>query len=157
TYLPLTHLPTTHNGKTDRNALPPPHTLTPLPNDRAAAEKSAAEPAGEADPVRRTLAGIWGRVLGLASVGAEDDVFELGAHSFAIAKVKARVAVALRIDLPPRVFFTARTVAEQAAVLLEKASSPEAVLRRAEAVAALPEMSDHEWAAAVAGLTDGED
>ncbi|MEU1736195.1 phosphopantetheine-binding protein, partial [Streptosporangium sp. NPDC020145] len=153
TYLPLTHLPTTHNGKTDRNALPPPHTLTPLPNDQAAVR----EVAGETDPVRRTLADIWGRVLGLASVGAEDDVFELGAHSFAIAKVKARVAVALRIDLPPRVFFTARTVAKQAAVLLEKASSPEAVLRRAEAVAALPEMSDHEWAAAVAGLTDGED
>ncbi|MFF4418157.1 phosphopantetheine-binding protein, partial [Streptosporangium sp. NPDC001559] len=147
------HLPTTHNGKTDRNALPPPHTLTPLPTNDTTNDTTAEQ---RTSPLHDTLTGIWGRVLGLASVGAEDDVFELGAHSFAIAKVKARVAVALRIDLPPRVFFTARTVAEQAAVLLEKASSPEAVLRRAEAVAALPEMSDHEWAAAVAGLTDGE-
>ncbi|WP_184724863.1 non-ribosomal peptide synthetase [Streptosporangium saharense] len=149
TYLTLPALPTTHNGKTDRAALPPPHTLTPLPTGQ--------EAVAETDPLHRTLTGIWERVLGLASVGAEDDVFELGAHSFAIAKVKARVAVALRIDLPPRVFFTARTVAEQAAVLLEKASSPQAVLRRAEAVAALPELDDHEWAAAVADITDGED
>ncbi|MEV8635338.1 phosphopantetheine-binding protein, partial [Streptosporangium sp. NPDC051023] len=125
-----------------------PHTCTPLPT--TAATPTTGHPA---TPLHHTLTHIWGRVLGLPSVGTDADVFELGAHSFAIAKVKARIAVALRIDLPPRVFFTARTVAEQAEVLLEKAPSPDAVLRRAAAVAALPELDDQEWAAAVADLT----
>ncbi|MEV7013097.1 phosphopantetheine-binding protein, partial [Streptosporangium sp. NPDC051022] len=153
TYLHLDTMPLTHNGKTDRNALPPPHTCTPLPTTDTGGE----EQQGPATPLHHTLAHIWERVLGVPSVGADDDVFELGAHSFAIAKVKARIAVALRIDLPPRVFFTARTVAEQAEVLLEKAPSPRAVLRRAAAVAALPRLDDQAWVAAVSDVTVDEE
>ncbi|WP_344930420.1 acyl carrier protein, partial [Streptosporangium carneum] len=151
--------------------LPPPHTCTPLPHhhtntDTTNGADTDAQKTGDAaahtgtgtgtdqavSPLHHTLTHIWERVLGLP-VTADSDVFELGAHSFAIAKVKARIAVALRIDLPPRVFFTSRTVVEQAEVLLEKASSPQALLRRAAAVAALPRLDDQEWVAAVTGLT----
>jgi enterobactin synthetase component F len=45
------------------------------------------------------LAGIWGEVLGLPSVGVRDDFFELGGTSLLAARVLSRVAERWDIEL----------------------------------------------------------
>ncbi|MFD0890011.1 phosphopantetheine-binding protein, partial [Streptosporangium algeriense] len=95
TYLVLPHLPTTHNGKTDRNALPPPHTLTPLPTGQTTAEEPTS-------PLHRTLAGIWKEVLGIPAVGSADNFFTLGGHSLAAVRLLFLVRDRLKVELTLR-------------------------------------------------------
>ncbi|MFI9551182.1 non-ribosomal peptide synthetase, partial [Nonomuraea endophytica] len=140
TYHFLDTLPTTHNGKINRKALSPPD-----------ADTAPQQPAPT--PLHHTLTQIWSRSLGLTSLAFDADLFELGAHSFTVAKAKARIAVAFMIDLPLRVFYTARTIDDQAEALLERASSRSTLLRRAEEIAPLSELDDQEWVAAVARVS----
>ncbi|MFI6541422.1 non-ribosomal peptide synthetase, partial [Nonomuraea sp. NPDC050547] len=133
----LDALPTTHNGKINRKALQPPQLDAP-----------PRQPA--ATPLHHTLTQIWSRSLGFASLAVDADLFELGAHSFTVAKAKARIAVAFQIDLPLRVFYTARTIDDQAEALMERAPSRPTLLRRAEEIAPLSELDDQAWVAAVA-------
>ena len=78
-------LPMTPNGKIDRNALP-----APLPALCLGAGASDA-PAGETQ-VR--LAKIWCGVLGLASVSAADNFFDLGGYSLLTLTLLRRVEAA---------------------------------------------------------------
>ncbi|MCX2969325.1 MULTISPECIES: amino acid adenylation domain-containing protein [Streptomyces] len=76
----LPRLPLTPNGKTDRAALPRP---------------GAARVAGSAAAVRteleRGVAAVWCEVLGLDSVGAEENFFDLGGDSLRLTAVVARL------------------------------------------------------------------
>ncbi|MBR7671545.1 amino acid adenylation domain-containing protein, partial [Streptomyces daliensis] len=65
----LERLPLTVNGKVDRGALP-----APEPESRPVVRAAAT-------PVEALLCGLFGQVLGLAEVGAEDSFFELGGDS----------------------------------------------------------------------------
>ena len=65
-------LPMTATGKVDRGALPDPGVA-----DQVRASSSGVP----ATPLERRLAGIWARLLGVDTVGSEDDFFELGGHS----------------------------------------------------------------------------
>ncbi|MFE6856216.1 condensation domain-containing protein, partial [Streptomyces sp. NPDC057674] len=113
-------LPVNVNGKLDRAALPVP-ALT-------AAEPSRA-PRGEAE---ERLAAVYAEVLGLASVGAEDDFFALGGHSLLATRVVARVR-ATGTACTVRDVFEARTVAALAARLAARAAHSRPVLARAAA------------------------
>ncbi|MCD2462850.1 amino acid adenylation domain-containing protein [Streptomyces sp. MBT42] len=113
-------LPVNVNGKLDRAALPVP-ALT-------AAEPSRA-PRGEAE---ERLAVVYAEVLGLASVGAEDDFFALGGHSLLATRVVARVR-ATGTACTVRDVFEARTVAALAARLSARAAHSRPVLTRAAA------------------------
>ncbi|MEU4678465.1 SDR family NAD(P)-dependent oxidoreductase [Micromonospora sp. NPDC023737] len=60
------------------------------------------------------LAEVWGRVLGVEQVGAEDDFFELGGNSLVAVQLIGQVRTALGVKLPMRSLFAASTVAAMA-------------------------------------------
>jgi fengycin family lipopeptide synthetase B len=72
TYVVLDKMPLNTNGKVDRNALPAPEQVQAIP---------ATSTPYEMSPLERTLTELWTEVLGVKSVGPDDDFFELGGTS----------------------------------------------------------------------------
>ncbi|MGA0532809.1 amino acid adenylation domain-containing protein [Hansschlegelia sp. KR7-227] len=115
----LERFPLTPNGKIDRAALPPP--------DRSPATAGSRPPSS---PTEATLAAIWAEVLGLPSVGVDDDFFALGGHSLLVMRIVARVRHAFGVEIAMRELFEAPTVVALAARLeqrVETAVSPAAI------------------------------
>ncbi|HYW09135.1 MAG TPA: amino acid adenylation domain-containing protein, partial [Longimicrobium sp.] len=88
-YVRLDRLPLTPSGKVDRRALP-------APEGDAYARRAYEAPVGEAE---RTVAEIWGEVLGIDRVGRWDDFFELGGHSLLAVRVISRVRESLAVGV----------------------------------------------------------
>ncbi|WP_018788712.1 non-ribosomal peptide synthetase [Micromonospora sp. CNB394] len=109
--LALDELPTTPNGKLDRDALPDP-------------VFEAADAGGARTAEEEILGGIVADVLGLASVGPRDDFFALGGHSLLAARVVARCRTLLGAELTIRDVFDAPTVATLATRLRRAADRP---------------------------------
>ncbi|TXS47721.1 non-ribosomal peptide synthetase, partial [Streptomyces sp. t39] len=121
----LPALPLTPNGKLDRRALPVPR----LRRDAGAAVAPAT-------PAELVLAGVWAEVLGLESVGAEEDFFDLGGHSLLATQVVALARKPL-VEAGARPvgvmdLFTCRTVRDLAALaeLSEEERGPRRLLHR---------------------------
>jgi len=136
----LDALPLTPNGKVDRRALPDP-----------AAPAAAAVPTAPRTPTEEVIAEIWAEVLGVETVGVEDDFFLLGGHSLRATQVLARVARVLEMEIPLRVFFESPTVAALAAYV--EAAGGGAL---AGALAELEGLSEEEVAALLAELGEEE-
>jgi amino acid adenylation domain-containing protein len=81
----LDRLPTTANGKVDREALPDP-----------TASVADLPPAGETESF---VADVWREALGLAAVSATGNFFDLGGHSMLLAKVHAKLAERFDVKL----------------------------------------------------------
>ncbi|MEU8759664.1 amino acid adenylation domain-containing protein [Streptomyces sp. NPDC048659] len=96
-------LPLTPNGKLDRAALP-------APQAPAAPGGAAREPATDAE---RLLCELVAAVLGLPSVGVDDDFFALGGDSIVSIRLVSR-ARSRGLGLSTRDVFRHRTVAELA-------------------------------------------
>ncbi|MCG5454699.1 amino acid adenylation domain-containing protein [Micromonospora sp. PSH03] len=100
----LATMPLTRNGKVDVAALPSPEWTT---------ERAATSPPRTA--TERLVADIWARLLGVGSVGPDDDFFCLGGHSLLAARVVNDVQAGSGVWLPVSKIFQLRTVAELAA------------------------------------------
>jgi acyl-coenzyme A synthetase/AMP-(fatty) acid ligase/acyl carrier protein len=86
----LSALPLTENGKIDRKA------LLKLPPPNLAAGTVASQPQNEpGNEMGRIVAAAWQDALGVASVGINDNFFDLGAHSLTVAEVQAKLQTEL--------------------------------------------------------------
>ncbi|SFP65529.1 non-ribosomal peptide synthetase [Amycolatopsis rubida] len=102
-FVAVPELPLTSQGKLDRRALPAP------PEPAATGDLTGATEA------ERVLAGIVADVLGLPSIGLDDDYFALGGDSILSIQVSGR-ARAAGLDIRPRDIFDRKTVANLAAL-----------------------------------------
>ncbi|WP_460730541.1 non-ribosomal peptide synthetase, partial [Nocardia heshunensis] len=98
----LDALPLNTSGKLDRKALPEP----------VFAPREFRAPAGKAEIA---VAEVFAAVLGVESIGADDDFFALGGNSLMATQLAARIGAALDTRVPVRAVFEASTVAGLAA------------------------------------------
>ena len=85
-YVFLSALPLTENGKIDRNAL----LKLPAPGGPNPSERNN-KVVGELSEMERTVATVWQEALGTPAVGLDDNFFDLGAHSLTVAEVQAKL------------------------------------------------------------------
>ncbi|MFF0574808.1 non-ribosomal peptide synthetase [Streptosporangium saharense] len=122
----LPDLPLNANGKLDRAALPDPGVPVSAPGS-----------GGPATAEQEALRKIFAEVLGLSSVGLDDDFFRLGGDSLSAARVTGRVRAELSSGITMRAVFDHPTVATLAAHL-ETAEAGRAPLRRQARPARIP-------------------
>ncbi|MGW4245771.1 thioester reductase domain-containing protein [Nocardia sp. NPDC004722] len=106
-------MPTTLTGKLDRAALPRP--AAPRPSRPAR------------DTQEHHLCALFAEVLGIPSIGVDDDFFALGGDSVTAARLAARIRDELADSVEVRTLFETATVAELAAELAADGPRPRPV------------------------------
>ncbi|MCX5586274.1 amino acid adenylation domain-containing protein [Streptomyces erythrochromogenes] len=109
--LALDALPVNSNGKIDRRALPVPPVRDELYGEALAPRT----------PTEHRLSAIWSDVLGIPTIGVDDDFFRLGGHSLLATQIMARVRKEFRVDLSLRRLFDHPTVAGLAGAIQDAA------------------------------------
>ncbi|HVR11157.1 MAG TPA: amino acid adenylation domain-containing protein, partial [Thermoanaerobaculia bacterium] len=111
----LERLPLTPSGKLDRRALPSPAERVDRPAAAAGSEAegwvAGAAPVPPRTPAEELLAGLWSEVLGVETIGADDDFFALGGHSLLATRLSLRVRELFGAELPMRRVFERPTLA----------------------------------------------
>lgn len=108
-YLSLDEIPLTPNGKTDRRKLPKPKAA----DLKHIIEKEAVSRDAKT-PTEKTVASVWANFLGLDTVGAESDFFQLGGESLMAVRIITQVGKILNLTIPLSVLMKTRTVADMA-------------------------------------------
>jgi acyl carrier protein len=103
--VPMAAFPVTPNGKLDRAALPAPEPARPGRPPET--------------PAQTVLCGLFADVLGLPTIGIDDDLFALGGHSMLLVRLRNRIREETGVELPVAEFFRTPTVSGLAARLFE--------------------------------------
>ncbi|MBL9187585.1 MAG: amino acid adenylation domain-containing protein [Opitutaceae bacterium] len=102
-------LPRTPSGKVDRNA---------IRRQADAAQPAAATAGGRAlSTTEAELAGIWRRILNLATVAPDDHFFAIGGDSLAAVRMVTEAEQRFGVRLPVQTVFEAPTLARLAALI----------------------------------------
>jgi hypothetical protein len=112
--LALPELPMTPNGKIDRNAL-------------KAIAREQPQGAGQVPPrgpVQDLLHALWCDVLGVPRISVTENVFDMGATSLLIVRVRQELRDQHDIDVPLTAFFTHPTISALAQSLQPGGESP---------------------------------
>lgn len=112
-FLPLEALPKSSSGKVDRNALP--EVETDFGSGNASREPGT--------PAERIVAEAWKEVLGVSSVGADDNFFDLGGNSLLAVQVVRKIQQSSGRALSPLVLISG-TLAQAAESLEEAGDRP---------------------------------
>ncbi|MDX1429381.1 MAG: non-ribosomal peptide synthetase, partial [Rhodothermales bacterium] len=97
----LDEIPVDDNGKVRRRNLPPPSNTRPTQDTPFVSPRNVFE---------RKLVAICGSLLGISSVGAEDDFFDLGFDSLSLLQMLSGVQRTFGQDLPSSIFLTTHTI-----------------------------------------------
>jgi amino acid adenylation domain-containing protein len=107
-FIRMKSLPTTPEGKVDRQALPDP---------RGEGETWGSDFTRPASPTEEMLSSIVGSLLGLEVVGVDQNFFLLGGHSLFGAQLAARIADAFGVEISLLSIFESPTIAQLALTL----------------------------------------
>jgi amino acid adenylation domain-containing protein len=107
-FIVLPRLPLTVNGKLDRRALPRPEELT---------RAKWPEPRRKRTSTEQQVLACWQAALGNDGLGADDNVFDHGAHSLLAVQVRGMLQSRLKRDIPVVLLFQHPTPMALAAAL----------------------------------------
>ena len=109
-FISLTALPVTLNGKLDRKALPS------VGKGNFEVLRQRVVPRNDTE---RRLVNIWQEVLGVPSISVDDNFFDIGGNSLLAVRLFARMEKAFGMKLPLATLIEAQTVEQLAGVLSE--------------------------------------
>ena len=109
--IPLPAFPLTPNGKIDRKALPVP-AVEPIHDGGQAIEPR--------NRIELQLAAIWEQVLGITSIGVQDNFFSLGGYSLLALRMFSAIEQTFGTRLPMALLFQAPTIEQLADVLADE-------------------------------------
>src|SRR5439155_18927546 len=95
-------LPLTPTGKIDRRALPEPSIVRPSLDVPFVTPR---------DPVEESVARLCSQILGIAVIGVDDNLFDLGGNSLSAMQIVASVMKTFRVNVPFKRFYDSPTIA----------------------------------------------
>jgi acyl-coenzyme A synthetase/AMP-(fatty) acid ligase len=116
-FVPIDALPITPNGKLDRRALPAPQV--------------EAKGTAPRNPQEEVLCGLFAEVLGIQTVGIDDNFFDLGGHSLLVTRLISRIRTTFGAELSIQAVFEQPTVSAVAGRLASAEKARPALRRRA--------------------------
>jgi acyl carrier protein len=90
------------------------------PRPAAARPRTRTPYAEPRDEIEERICAIWQDLLGLEQVGIHDSFLELGGHSLLGIQVLSKLRGELRVELPVDTLYRASTVAELAALVMDR-------------------------------------
>ena len=123
-YIMLPALPLTPNGKIDKRAMALPENLTAVQREKVMFAENALE---------KTIAAVWGDILGIEQPGVTDNFFDLGGYSMLMVQVCNRLRDQLGRNVPVLMMFQYPTIRALADALSVAQNSDTPNLRTSDA------------------------